>query len=113
MVPIGSLRCSDLSGKRWSSPIRNGRLRDLDWPYGLRSIVLIGYVGFGVAAVIGGLVRTHSPAQQLDRLRHRARVARADDLATGRTAVLRRCVLHVGSAARSVVAQAAWDCCSP
>ena len=44
-------------------PIRNGRLRDLDWPYGLRSIVLIGYVGFGVAAatvVISGLIRQHS-----------------------------------------------------
>jgi len=44
-------------------PIRNGRLRDLDWPYGLRSIVLIGYLGFGVAAVIvvlSGLIRQHS-----------------------------------------------------
>jgi hypothetical protein len=44
-------------------PIRNGRLRDLDWPYGLRSIVLIGYVGFGVAAatvVISGFIRQHS-----------------------------------------------------
>ena len=44
-------------------PIRNGRLRDLDWPYGLRSIVLIGYVGFGVAAatvVLSGLIRQHS-----------------------------------------------------
>jgi len=44
-------------------PIRNGRLRDLDWPYGLRSIVLIGYVGFGVAAatvVMSGLIRQHS-----------------------------------------------------
>ncbi|HEY6682608.1 MAG TPA: hypothetical protein VI030_06535, partial [Propionibacteriaceae bacterium] len=44
-------------------PIRNGRLRDLDWPYGLRSIVLIGYVGFGVAAatvVLSGLIRRHS-----------------------------------------------------
>ena len=44
-------------------PIRNGRLQDLDWPYGLRSIVLIGYVGFGVAAVIvvlSGPIRQHS-----------------------------------------------------
>ena len=44
-------------------PIKNGRLRDLDWPYGLRSIVLIGYVGFGVAAVIvvlSGFIRQHS-----------------------------------------------------
>jgi len=44
-------------------PIRNGRLRDLDWPYGLRSIVLIGYVAFGVAAatvILSGFLRQHS-----------------------------------------------------
>jgi hypothetical protein len=46
-----------------AEPIRNGRLRDLDWPYGLRSIVLIGYVGFGVAAatvILSGVIRQHS-----------------------------------------------------
>jgi hypothetical protein len=44
-------------------PISNGRLRDLDWPYGLRSIVLIGYAAFGVAAatvILSGFLRRHS-----------------------------------------------------
>jgi hypothetical protein len=44
-------------------PISNGRLRDLDWPYGLRSIVVIGYVAFGVAAatvIVSGFIRRHS-----------------------------------------------------
>jgi hypothetical protein len=44
-------------------PIEQGRLRDLEWPYGLRSIVLAGYVVFVVAALLvifSGLIREHS-----------------------------------------------------
>jgi hypothetical protein len=44
-------------------PIEQGRLRDLEWPYGLRSIVLAGYVVFLVAALLvifSGLIREHS-----------------------------------------------------
>jgi len=44
-------------------PVRKGRLRDLDWPYGLKSIVLIGYIGFvaaGLTVVLSGLIRQHS-----------------------------------------------------
>jgi hypothetical protein len=44
-------------------PIEQGRLRDLKWPYGLRSIVLAGYVVFVVAALLvifSGLIREHS-----------------------------------------------------
>ena len=44
-------------------PIEQGRLRDLDWPYGLRSIVLVGYLIFviaGLMVIFSGLVREHS-----------------------------------------------------
>jgi hypothetical protein len=44
-------------------PIEHGRLRDLEWPYGLRSIVLASYVVFVVAALLvifSGLIREHS-----------------------------------------------------
>ncbi len=44
-------------------PISNGRLRDLDWPDGLRSIVVIGYAAFGIAAatvILSGFIRRHS-----------------------------------------------------
>jgi hypothetical protein len=44
-------------------PIEQGRLRDLDWPYGLRSMVLVGYLIFviaGLMVIFSGLVREHS-----------------------------------------------------
>lgn len=44
-------------------PVEQGRLRDLDWPYGLRSIVLAGYVVFviaGLMVIFSGLIREHS-----------------------------------------------------
>jgi len=44
-------------------PIEQGRLRDLGWPYGLRSIVLVGYVVFVIAGLLvisSGLIREHS-----------------------------------------------------
>jgi hypothetical protein len=44
-------------------PIERGRLRDLEWPYGLRSIVLIGYLVFviaGLMVIFSGLIREHS-----------------------------------------------------
>jgi hypothetical protein len=44
-------------------PVEQGRLRDLDWPYGLRSIVLVGYFIFviaGLMVIFSGLVREHS-----------------------------------------------------
>ena len=44
-------------------PIEQGRLRDLEWPYGLRSIVLAGYVVFviaGLMVIFSGLIREHS-----------------------------------------------------
>jgi hypothetical protein len=44
-------------------PIEQGRLRDLDWPYGLRSIVLVSYLIFviaGLMVIFSGLVREHS-----------------------------------------------------
>jgi hypothetical protein len=66
------------SGLRWSrlagfvsglyrqalvDPIEHGRLRDLEWPYGLRSIVLTGYIVFviaGLLVIFSGLIREHS-----------------------------------------------------
>ncbi|MFT4029999.1 MAG: hypothetical protein QM675_08980 [Protaetiibacter sp.] len=33
-------------------PVREGRLRDLDWPLGLRVVVVVGLVGYGVAAAL-------------------------------------------------------------
>jgi hypothetical protein len=66
------------SGLRWSrlagfvsglyrqalvDPIEQGRLRDLEWPYGLRSIVLTGYIVFviaGLLVIFSGLIREHS-----------------------------------------------------
>jgi hypothetical protein len=44
-------------------PIEQGRLRDLEWPYGLRSIVLVGYIVFviaGLTVILSGLIREHS-----------------------------------------------------
>ena len=44
-------------------PIEQGRLRDLQWPYGLRSIVLVGYLVFviaGLLVIFSGLIREHS-----------------------------------------------------
>jgi hypothetical protein len=44
-------------------PIEQGRLRDLEWPYGLRSIVLVGYIVFviaGLLVIFSGLIREHS-----------------------------------------------------
>jgi hypothetical protein len=44
-------------------PVEQGRLRDLEWPYGLRSIVLAGYVVFilaGLMVIFSGLIREHS-----------------------------------------------------
>jgi hypothetical protein len=44
-------------------PIEQGRLRDLESPYGLRSIVLLGYVVFviaGLMVIFSGLIREHS-----------------------------------------------------
>ena len=44
-------------------PIEQGRLRDLGWPYGLRSIVLAGYIVFVIAGLIvifSGLIRKNS-----------------------------------------------------
>jgi hypothetical protein len=44
-------------------PIEQGRLRDLEWPYGLRSIVLVGYIVFvisGLLVIFSELIREHS-----------------------------------------------------
>jgi hypothetical protein len=44
-------------------PIEQGRLRDVMWPYGLRAIVLVGYLVFTIAAltvIFSGFVRQHS-----------------------------------------------------
>ena len=44
-------------------PIEHGRLRDVVWPYGLRAIVLVGYIVFiiaGLTVVFSGLIRAHS-----------------------------------------------------
>jgi hypothetical protein len=44
-------------------PIENGRLRDLAWPYGLRSIVSVGYLVFaiaGLAVIFSRFIRQHS-----------------------------------------------------
>src|SRR5688572_17630670 len=44
-------------------PIEQGRLRDLEWPYGLRSIVLAGYSVFviaGLMVIFSGLIRKNS-----------------------------------------------------
>jgi hypothetical protein len=44
-------------------PIEQGRLRDLEWPYGLRSMVLAGYTVFGIAGVMvvfSGAIRERS-----------------------------------------------------
>ena len=44
-------------------PVEQGRLRDLVWPYGLRAIVLTGYIVFiiaGLIVIFSGLLRKHS-----------------------------------------------------
>ena len=44
-------------------PIQHGRLRDVVWPFGLRSIVLTGYLVFAIAGLLvifSGLIREHS-----------------------------------------------------
>lgn len=45
-------------------PFRSGRLRDESWPHGLRVIVTVSYLMFGLAAVLvvaSGTIRRHSP----------------------------------------------------
>ncbi|HEY6688197.1 MAG TPA: hypothetical protein VI094_18545, partial [Propionibacteriaceae bacterium] len=45
------------------NPVEQGRLRDVMWPYGLRAIVLVGYVVFTIAAltvIFSGPIREHS-----------------------------------------------------
>ncbi len=44
-----------------AEPVRDGRLRDLDWPYGLRAIVVAGYLMFAVAALT---VMTSGPIRE-------------------------------------------------
>ncbi|HLM22806.1 MAG TPA: hypothetical protein VK390_14945 [Propionibacteriaceae bacterium] len=54
---------TDLYRQTLADPIEQGRLRDLDWPYGLRAIVIVGYVIFviaGLMVIFSGLVREHS-----------------------------------------------------
>ena len=44
-------------------PIEQGRLHDVEWPYGLRAIVLAGYIVFtiaGLTVIFSGLIREHS-----------------------------------------------------
>jgi hypothetical protein len=45
------------------NPIEQGRLHDVEWPYGLRAIVLAGYIVFliaGLTVIFSGLIREHS-----------------------------------------------------
>ena len=54
---------SGLYRQTFVRPIEQGRLRDLEWPYGLRSIVLAGYLVFivaGLMVIFSGLIREHS-----------------------------------------------------
>jgi hypothetical protein len=54
---------TDLYQQTLVDPIEQGRLRDLEWPYGLRSIVLAGYVVFlvaGLLVIFSGVIREHS-----------------------------------------------------
>ena len=54
---------SGLYRQTFVEPIEQGRLRDLEWPYGLRSIVLAGYLVFviaGLMVIFSGLIREHS-----------------------------------------------------
>jgi hypothetical protein len=41
-----------LVAKVIADPIRNGRMRDVDWPYGLRLIVGLGSVSFAIGALV-------------------------------------------------------------
>jgi hypothetical protein len=54
---------TDLYRQTLVGPIEQGRLRDLGWPYGLRSIVLAGYIVFviaGLMVIFSGLIRENS-----------------------------------------------------
>ena len=39
-------------GQTVVTPVREGRIRDTGWPYGLRAVVLLGYAAFGLAALL-------------------------------------------------------------
>jgi hypothetical protein len=50
-------------GQTVVAPVREGRIRDRGWPYGLRAVVLVAYVAFasaGVLVVVSGPVRRAS-----------------------------------------------------
>jgi len=41
-------------------PVREGRIREVGWPYGLRAVVLLAYLAFlfaGVLVVASGAIR--------------------------------------------------------
>lgn len=41
-----------LSARVLVDPVRGGRLRDIDWPYGLRWVVAVGYLAYGLGAAV-------------------------------------------------------------
>lgn len=54
-------------------PVREGRLRDIDWPVGLRPIVAVAITGYGIAVLLvltGGIIRATSTlfAQSTDQV---------------------------------------------
>jgi hypothetical protein len=62
-----------VAGQTVVTPVREGRIRDTGWPYGLRAVVLTGYLAFVVA---GLLVVTSGP------------IRRASDLGPGASALV-------------------------
>ena len=88
-------------------PIEQGRLRDLQWPYGLRSIVLVGYIVFviaGLLVIFSGLIREHSTLIVSGTSLGLPGTA---GLATGPAALVRCCLAHGGGPAWALVAQGA------
>ena len=51
-VGRGAGSSAGCSGRRWSSRSPSGRLRDVDWPFGLRALVAAGYGMFALAGFV-------------------------------------------------------------
>ncbi len=95
-------------------PVNGGRLRNLDWPYGLPALVVAGYAMFALAGADGDRSPARSAGESTLIMSGLQTVGLPSGrrLAAGGAAVLRRRVADDRGAARAVVAEDPRACSS-